>query len=40
MAGALTCIRFKNGLFQGVLDEVGVFIWDSGDIYVGQFQGE
>jgi hypothetical protein len=23
-----------------VLDEVGIFIWDSGDIYMGQFKNE
>ena len=29
-------IRLNNGLFNGVHNKYGMFIWDTGDIYVGE----
>lgn len=31
-------IRFNNGLFNGVENKYGMFIWDTGDIYVGEVE--
>jgi hypothetical protein len=33
-------VRYKNGFFNGIRNEKGIFIWDSGDIYIGEFKND